>query len=71
MSHIYIKLEQKWNQVSLVSILGPAPFNIFINYLEEVVETLPVWFTDGIIFGGIANLLKDRNKIQNYSFSKK
>ena len=40
-------------------------FNIFINDLDEGVQGMLVKFVEDTKFGGIANTLEDRSKIQN------
>ena len=46
------------------SLLGQMLFNLFINDLVKGIQGMLIKFVGAIKFGGIANILEDRNKIQ-------
>ena len=47
-------------------VLGPVLFNIFINAIDQGVQGMLIKSVDDRKLGGIANILEERNKIQNY-----
>ena len=47
------------------SVLGLVLFNIFINDLDEVIESILIKFADDTKFGGLANTPEEGTSIQS------